>query len=307
MVWLFYLSKYYELLDTFILLIKGKPSSFLQTFHHSGSILSLWTMCITRIPGMWIFTFLNSFIHTLMYFYFTLTCLGYRPTWKRHLTTMQISQFLIGNVFGFAYMIIPDCYNWNHNFRENIIHKILGSHRSSIVACFTFNFLFVGTLIILFNDFARRTYGQKQKNNKNIVAGKEAKKDEDEDEREGDNVEALAVNDEKKKKKQQSSKLSKIKESPNSTSTLISDTKTKKTQRSARGKSQNPAHVLEPELIPIKSSVKAVKGERAKSRARSVVRSKSKSKVRGRNASTRGISPRGVSPRATSPRRSPRK
>ena len=93
---------------------------------------------------------------------------------------MQISQFLIGNVFGFAYIVIPNCYNWNHNFRENIIHKILGSHRSSIVACFTFNFLFVGTLIILFNDFARRTYGQKQKNNKNVVAGK-AKKDERED------------------------------------------------------------------------------------------------------------------------------
>lgn len=163
LVWLFYLSKYYELLDTFILLLKGKPSSFLQTFHHSGSILSLWTMCITRIPGMWIFTFLNSFIHTLMYYYFTLTCLGYRPTWKRHLTTMQITQFIVGNIFGIAYIVIPNCYNWNRNFRENVLqHEIFGgSYYASIVFTFAFNLFFVGSLIILFRDFARRTYGKK--------------------------------------------------------------------------------------------------------------------------------------------------
>ncbi len=120
-------------------------------------------MCTTRIPGMWIFTFLNSFIHTLMYYYFTLTCLGYRPKWKRHLTTMQITQFLIGNVFGIGYLVTPNCYNWDSNFRENILHhKVFGTYRASIIFTFAFNVFFVGTLIALFNDFARRTYGQKK-------------------------------------------------------------------------------------------------------------------------------------------------
>ncbi len=162
MVWLFYVSKYYELFDTVILLLKGKPSSFLQTFHHSGSIISLWTMIVTRIPGMWVFVFLNSFIHTIMYIYYTLTCLGHQPSWKKMLTSMQISQFLVGNVLGILYFVIPGCFPETRNFRENIIHKVLGTHHRSVMFTFAFNFAFVGSLILLFNDFARRTYGKKK-------------------------------------------------------------------------------------------------------------------------------------------------
>lgn len=173
LVWLFYVSKYYELLDTVILLLKGKPSSFLQTFHHSGSIISLWTMTVTRIPGMWIFTFLNSFIHTIMYIYYTLTCLGHQPSWKRMLTSMQITQFFIGNTLGILYFVIPGCFPDNKQFRENVIHSILGSHYRSVMFTFAYNFAFVGSLILLFNDFARRTYGKRQE--QQIAAAAEKK------------------------------------------------------------------------------------------------------------------------------------
>ena len=166
--WIFYLSKYYELLDTVILLLKGKPSSFLQTFHHSGSIISLWSMVTTRIPGMWIFATLNSFIHTLMYVYYLLTCLGYRPTWKKTLTAMQIIQFFIGNGLGITYFILPGCFR-EDRVRENVIAEWVGGHYRSIICTFVYNFAFVGSLIFLFTDFSRKTYGNGNGNGKSYI------------------------------------------------------------------------------------------------------------------------------------------
>ena len=62
----FYLSKIYEIFDTAIILAKGKKSSFLQTFHHAGAMLCLWAGIRYMSPPIWMFTFINSGIHTLM-------------------------------------------------------------------------------------------------------------------------------------------------------------------------------------------------------------------------------------------------
>jgi hypothetical protein len=163
LVWLFYISKFYELLDTVVLLLKGKPSSFLQTFHHSGSIMCMWLMVITRIPGMWIFTTFNSFIHSIMYIYYTLTCFGYQPSWKRFLTMMQIGQFVIGNAVGFLYFVIPNCFR-EDAVREDILAPLLGGHKRSVYLTFGATFAFVFALIFLFTDFSRKTYGTAKNN-----------------------------------------------------------------------------------------------------------------------------------------------
>lgn len=64
--WLFYLSKFYEVVDTFIILAKGKKSSLLQTYHHTGAMLSMWAGIRYMSPAIWLFVALNSFIHTIM-------------------------------------------------------------------------------------------------------------------------------------------------------------------------------------------------------------------------------------------------
>jgi hypothetical protein len=178
-VWNFYVSKYYELADTAILLIKGKPSSFLQTFHHSGSIIGMWVMTTTHAPAAWIFVLFNSFIHTIMYFYYTLTCLGYRPTWKKILTTMQIIQFLVGNPLGLIYAVLPGCLPLEVIPPENVIGQILGSQLRSLYACLFINTFFISSLVILFTDFSRKTYGkpaEKSENSEKNVKGAKAVK-----------------------------------------------------------------------------------------------------------------------------------
>ncbi|KAI1180375.1 GNS1/SUR4 family-domain-containing protein [Nemania sp. FL0916] len=96
--WLFYISKFYEVVDTLIILAKGKYSSTLQTYHHAGAMMAMWAgMRYMSVP-IWIFVFFNSAIHSLMYTYYTFTAFNVRvPNLiKRSLTSLQISQFVIG-------------------------------------------------------------------------------------------------------------------------------------------------------------------------------------------------------------------
>lgn len=106
--WLFYLSKFYEVLDTVIILAKGKRSSLLQTYHHAGAMMCMWSGIRYMSPPIWMFVQFNSGIHALMYFYYTLAALGIKVPnrIKKTLTTLQISQFVIGASFAFTHLVI---------------------------------------------------------------------------------------------------------------------------------------------------------------------------------------------------------
>ncbi|KAF2083949.1 hypothetical protein K490DRAFT_76184 [Saccharata proteae CBS 121410] len=106
--WWFYLSKFYEVLDTFIILAKGKRSSTLQTYHHAGAMLCMWAGIRFMSPPIWMFVEINSGIHAMMYTYYTIAALGIRVPQrvKRTLTTMQIMQFLVGATFAAAHLCI---------------------------------------------------------------------------------------------------------------------------------------------------------------------------------------------------------
>ncbi|KAG7664931.1 uncharacterized protein J8A68_001517 [[Candida] subhashii] len=107
----FYISKFYEVLDTIVILLKGRPSSLLQSYHHAGAMMCMWAGIRFQSPPIWIFVVFNSFIHSLMYFYFSLSCLRIRVPiiFKRILTSLQITQFIVGGSFAvlhsFVYII----------------------------------------------------------------------------------------------------------------------------------------------------------------------------------------------------------
>ncbi|WEW54620.1 hypothetical protein PRK78_000040 [Emydomyces testavorans] len=111
--WIFYLSKFYEVLDTAIILAKGKKSSTLQTYHHAGAMMCMWAGIRYMASPIWMFTLVNSAIHALMYTYYTLTTLHVRVPVriKKSLTTMQILQFIVGTTVAaghlFVYYSIP--------------------------------------------------------------------------------------------------------------------------------------------------------------------------------------------------------
>ncbi|KAG5930414.1 hypothetical protein E4U42_001661 [Claviceps africana] len=106
--WIFYLSKFYEVLDTFIILAKGKFGSTLQTYHHAGAMLCMWAGIRYMAAPIWVFTLVNSFIHALMYTYYTVTAFSIRVPLvvKRTLTTMQITQFIGGASYAILHSFI---------------------------------------------------------------------------------------------------------------------------------------------------------------------------------------------------------
>ncbi|KAK5047724.1 hypothetical protein LTR84_006389 [Exophiala bonariae] len=106
--WIFYLSKFYEVIDTFIILAKGKKSSFLQTYHHAGAMLSMWAGIRYMSPPIWMFVLVNSAIHAIMYTFYLMSTIGVRvPKWfKQTLTTLQISQFVVGVFYAFTHLFV---------------------------------------------------------------------------------------------------------------------------------------------------------------------------------------------------------
>ncbi|EIT74279.1 hypothetical protein AO1008_01624 [Aspergillus oryzae 100-8] len=117
-MWMFYMSKFYEIVDTMLLLVKGKKSSFLQTYHHAGVMLCTWAGVRYVSPPGLIGLLLNSVIHTIMvsdkqpvhnqYLYYTLTTfkVSIPGFLKRILTGMQIAQFILGSILAWSYIFI---------------------------------------------------------------------------------------------------------------------------------------------------------------------------------------------------------
>ena len=108
LIYAFYLSKYYEYMDTFILKTQGKKTSFLQTFHHCGAVICWYLGYYYKVDTIVIATFLNSGIHTMMYTYYLLTTMKCKVGFVKPLITVcQILQLLVGNLSSLYYYYPP--------------------------------------------------------------------------------------------------------------------------------------------------------------------------------------------------------
>jgi len=95
-IYWFYISKYYEFFDTFLLYLNGKSPIFLQKYHHIGAVIC-WHLCyVYKVEGIWIATILNSFVHIIMYSYY-ISCLlkiNRVKFIKKYITSLQLCQLI---------------------------------------------------------------------------------------------------------------------------------------------------------------------------------------------------------------------
>ncbi|XP_055534986.1 elongation of very long chain fatty acids protein 7 [Wyeomyia smithii] len=147
-VWLYYICKVIELLDTvfFVLRKKQNQVSFLHVYHHT-------LMPICGFIGVKYFAgghgtllgVINSFIHVCMYAYYMLAAMGPKVQkylwWKRYLTVMQIIQFIIVFYHTIQVQFQPSC-----------------GYPKSIAALLTLN---AGLFIYMFSTFYVRSYLRK--------------------------------------------------------------------------------------------------------------------------------------------------
>lgn len=98
----FHYSKYAEIIDTIIILAKGRPLTFLHVFHHALVIIQSFTWIRGELIFAWVGVAFNTFVHIFMYYFYFVGASGKRVSWRSKLTQLQIFQFAFSLlVFGY--------------------------------------------------------------------------------------------------------------------------------------------------------------------------------------------------------------
>jgi hypothetical protein len=141
---LFYLSKFYEFIDTWIVIARGRRPITLQVYHHMGAVLGMWMITVTKSTGGFFFVVFNSFIHTIMYFYYASSTLGLQFSGKFIITILQMVQFLTGNSLVTAQLLL-----W---------HKCM---RLEDKICIVYHVVYTSVLFYMFYQFYKQSYKKK--------------------------------------------------------------------------------------------------------------------------------------------------
>ncbi|KAI8085369.1 fatty acid elongase [Thamnidium elegans] len=154
-----YLVKWWELVDTGFLVIKKKKLEFLHYFHHSMTMALCYTQLVGKTTVSWVPIILNLTVHVFMYYYYFRTATGAKIWWKKYLTSLQITQFVIDLViiytvtwsyFAFTY------YPFLPNFGT-----CAGTESAAAFGC-----AILTSYLVLFINFYRMTYNQKKQQSK---------------------------------------------------------------------------------------------------------------------------------------------
>ena len=143
-IFYFYLSKYYEYVDTLILYAKNKQPIFLQKFHHLGAVIVWHLGYVNKCEGMLFVCLWNSFVHSIMYLYYLLALLKIDVyIYRMYITSLQIGQLLSGSI------LLPYYF------------YTLESSQNKVVIIF-FD-VYIVCLLYLFSEFMYKNYLQKIK------------------------------------------------------------------------------------------------------------------------------------------------
>jgi len=143
--YIYYLSKYYELLDTVLQLARGKPPPHfaLHVYHHAFVMFMAWGWCETKQSLQFIGLAFNTAVHVVMYSYFLQrTITGAVPRWKTFVTLFQIIQFSFSMLATIATLFIIyvqkyECAGmtalfWNVLFNITLLHSFIGVLRKNV-------------------------------------------------------------------------------------------------------------------------------------------------------------------------------
>jgi len=101
----FYLSKYWEWVDTAFLITARKDVSWLQYTHHMSTAILVFANLTPVISSASLLAcFTNTFVHVFMYFYFAFPH-GFLKKFRQFITIIQIIQHMMC-LSGFIYMYI---------------------------------------------------------------------------------------------------------------------------------------------------------------------------------------------------------
>ncbi|ORX87731.1 GNS1/SUR4 membrane protein [Basidiobolus meristosporus CBS 931.73] len=146
-----YLVKYYELIDTLFLVLKKKKLEFLHYYHHSLTMVLCYSQLMGNTSVSWVPITLNLIVHVLMYYYYYRATSGARIWWKKYLTTLQITQFVLD--LGFVYFCTYTYFAFNHFPYMPNMGTCSGTIGAALFGC-----ALLSSYLVLFISFFRKTY-----------------------------------------------------------------------------------------------------------------------------------------------------
>ncbi|RIB18401.1 ELO family [Gigaspora rosea] len=144
--YIYYLSKFIELIDTVILVLKKKEIIFLHWYHHSIVILMVWSWLQDANMYASMGMIANTFIHIFMYYYYFVAVLGRSVWFKKYVTTGQIIQFSISFILSVPYLYYHFTKECQYGF-----------------SAFLFSICCNGSFLVLFIRFYQKAYKKKGK------------------------------------------------------------------------------------------------------------------------------------------------
>ncbi|KAK1414652.1 hypothetical protein QVD17_30401 [Tagetes erecta] len=146
--YIFYFSKLLEFIDTVLIIFSGsnRRLSFLHVYHHSVVVVMCYIWLSTSQSLFPVALVTNASVHVLMYAYYLLCALGWRPWWKVLVTNCQIVQFV------FSFMVSG----------LMLYYHFTGSGCSGFLG-WCFNAVFNASLLALFINFHLKNYAKQNK------------------------------------------------------------------------------------------------------------------------------------------------
>eukprot|EP01094_Clydonella_sp_ATCC50884_P000531 TRINITY_DN10409_c0_g1_i1.p2 TRINITY_DN10409_c0_g1~~TRINITY_DN10409_c0_g1_i1.p2 ORF type:complete len:288 (-),score=106.84 TRINITY_DN10409_c0_g1_i1:210-1073(-) len=154
-MWVFGLSKVLELFDTVLLIVRKRPVGLLHWYHHTTVLIFTWfCMNVVASPGF-VFGIMNSGVHSVMYFYYFLTSVGFRPWWGKIVTQIQLSQMVVG-------ILVSVLWTYYYLFTDRETKLYVPVHEWVVATCV----LIYGSYFLLFLDFYIRRFIKSQQRDK---------------------------------------------------------------------------------------------------------------------------------------------
>jgi fatty acid elongase 3 len=148
--YVFLLSKVYEFLDTYVIILKHRPVIFLHVYHHCITLVLTFVTMSTDVNVQWMAISANACVHVFMYYYYAMSAMGYKIWWKKYLTVMQIIQFVADLTVQTAGMVLVLRYQ-----------DLPNQTCSGPVSSWWFGQFVLGSFLLLFIRFFGKTYEKK--------------------------------------------------------------------------------------------------------------------------------------------------
>jgi len=147
-MWLFCASKFYEFVDTFIMMGKYYELIFLHWWHHATVPLLCSIHALEHTASAWTGSWANCVVHSVMYSYYTWVALGGSCPMKSLVTVLQLIQFVV--VLTHISVLLAAHGFWYHPYTFAASYSIYFSY------------------LVLFINFFRNEYleGRAKKNKK---------------------------------------------------------------------------------------------------------------------------------------------